>query len=63
MIYHGVIEQRARASGIGDDQGVLGEGAQDSTEVIEKFEGLVAGVDDGRYDIQVLQSVDIDAGG
>jgi len=40
MVYHGVIEQWARASGIGDDEGVLGEGAQDS-EVIEKCEGLV----------------------
>jgi len=63
MIYLGVIEQWARASGISDDEGVLGEGAQDSKGVIEEFEGLVTGVDNGRCDLQVLQAIDIDVGG
>jgi len=62
MIYHGTIEQWARAGGIGDDEGVLGEGVQDSTGVVEEFEGLVTGVNNGRCDLQVLQSIDIDAG-
>jgi len=63
MIYHGAVEQWARASGISDDEGVLGEGVQDSTGVIEEFEGLVTGVDDGRCDLQVLQSINIDTEG
>ena len=56
-------ERWARTGGIGDGEGVLGEGAQNSTGVVEKFEGLVTGVGDGRGDLQVLQSIDIDVGG
>jgi len=43
--------------------GVFGKGVQDSTGVVEEFEGLVASVNDGRCDLQVLQSIDIDVGG
>jgi len=64
MIYHGAVKPwAARASGVGDDEGVFGKGVQDSTGVVEEFEGLVTGIDDGRCDLQVLQSVDIDVGG
>ena len=63
VIYPGTNELRARASGIGDAERVLGEGVQDTTGVIEELEGLVAGVDDGRGDPQVLQSVYIGVGG
>jgi len=52
----------ARASEVGDNEGVLGKGVQDSTGVVEEFEGLVASVHDGRCDLQVLHSIDIDAG-
>ena len=62
VIYLGTIELRARASGISDAEGVLGEGVQDSTGIVEKFEGLVTGVEDGRGDHQVLQSVDMGGG-
>jgi len=59
MIYHGTVKPWvARASGAGDNEGVLGKGVQDSTGVVEEFEGLVASVDDGRCDLQVH----IDAG-
>jgi len=64
MIYHGAVKPwAARASEVGDNKGVLGKGVQDSTGVIEEFEGLVASVDDGRCDLQVPQSIDIDVGG
>jgi len=64
MIYHGAVKPwAAGASGVGDDEGVFGKGVQDSTGVVEEFEGLVASIDDGRCDLQVLQSVDIDVGG
>ena len=63
MIYPGANERRARANGIGNAEGVLGEGVQGTTGVIEEFEGLVTGVDDGRGDPQVLQSVHIGVGG
>jgi len=63
IIYLGAVEQRARASGISDDEGVLGEGAQGSAGVVEEFEGLVTGVNNGRCDLHVLQSIDIDIGG
>jgi len=53
------VEQGAGASGIGDTEGVLGEGVQDSTGIVEEFEGLVAGVGDDRGDLQVLQPVDL----
>jgi len=62
MIYHGTAKQCARASGISDDEGVLGEGVQDSTGVIEECEGLVTGVGNGCCDLQVLRSIDIDTG-
>jgi len=64
MIYLGAVEPwAARAIGVGDNEGFLGKGVQDSAGVIEEFEGLVTGVDSGRYNLQVLQSIDIDAGG
>jgi len=56
-------EGRTRAKGIGDGEGILGEGVQDSTGIVEKFEGLVTGIGDGRGDLQVLQSVNVDVGG
>jgi len=63
MIYLGTGEQWARANGIDDNEGVLGEGAQDSTGIVEEFEGLVTGVNNGCCDLQVFQSIDIDVGG
>ena len=59
---HWAIEQGARASGIDDSEGVLGEGTQDPTGIFEKFEGLATGVGGGRGDLQVLQSVDLNVG-
>jgi len=52
-IYLGTIERGARASGISDAETVLGEGVQDSTGLVEKFEGLVTGVGNSRGDLQV----------
>ena len=63
VIHLGTFERRARASGISDAEGVLGEGVQNSTGIVEEFEGLVTGVDDGRGNLQVLQSIDFDTGG
>ena len=63
VAYLGPIERWARASGVGDDKGVLREGAQDSTRIVEEFEGTVTGVGDGRCNLQVLQSIDVDVGG
>jgi len=63
VIYLGTVERRAGASGIGDAEGVLGEGVQDPTRVFEELEGLVTGVGDGRGDLQVPQSIDLAAGG
>ena len=63
VTYLGAIERRARASAIGDCEGVLGEGVQDSTRIVEEFEGLVTGVQDGHCDLQILQSVDLCVGG
>ena len=63
MVYLCTRERRARASGIGDGEGVLGEGVQDTTGVVEEFEGLVTSVDDGRGDLEVLQPIDIEVGG
>ena len=54
------VERGVRASGIGDGEAIFGERAQDSTGIVEKLEGLVAGVEDGRGDLQVLQSFDLD---
>ena len=61
-IYLSTAERGVRASGICDDEAMFGEGAQDSTGIIEKFEGLIASVEDGHRDLQVLQSVDLDVG-
>lgn len=61
--YLGTVERRARASGVGDAEAVLGEGVQDSAGVIEEFKGLVTAVGDGRGDLQVLQSIDLKVGG
>ena len=63
VIYLGTVERGARSSGVYDAEAVFGEGAQDSTRIIKEFEGLIAGVDNGRGDLQVLQSVDLDLGG
>ena len=63
MVYLGADERRARTNGISNAEGVLREGVQDSTGIVEEFEGLVAGVDDGRGDPQVFQPVDIGVGG
>jgi len=65
MIYLGAVKQRvARASGVGDNEGFLGKGVQDSAGVVEEFEGLVTSVDDGCCDLEVLQTiVIIDVGG
>ena len=49
-----------RPSGVGDVETILRKGVQDSAGVVKQFEGLVAGVGDGRGDLQVFQSVDLD---
>ena len=61
-IYLSTAERGVRAGGICDDEAMFGEGAQDSTGIIEKFEGLIASVEDGHRDLQVLQSIDLDVG-
>ena len=63
VIHLGAFERRARTQGIGDSEGVFGEGAQGPTGIIQKLESLVAGVGDGCSDPQVLQSIDVDVGG
>ena len=63
VIYLGAVERGMSPIGIGNDEGVLGERAQDSTRIVEKFEDLVASVDDGHGNLQVPQSVDLDIGG
>lgn len=63
MAHWGAAERKARARGIGDCEGVPGEGAQNSMGVIEEFEGLLTGVGDGRDDLQAVQPVDVDVGG
>lgn len=61
-IYHAANKRWTEASGIGDVEAVLGEVVQDPTRVVEEFDGLITGIDDGRGDLQVRQSVDIDVG-
>lgn len=61
-IYLGAIKRGAKTGGIGDDETVFGKGAQDSTRIVEKFKGLVTGVEDGHGNPQVFQSVDLDVG-
>ena len=56
------VERGSRASAIGDAEGVFGEGAQDATGIVEEFESLVAGVGNGRGNLQVFQSIDLDVG-
>jgi len=63
VVYLGAIERRARASGVGDREGVLGEGVQGATGIIEKLESLIPDVNNSRGDLQVLQSFDVDVGG
>ena len=63
LTYLGAVEHGARTDIIGDHEGVLGEGVQDSTRIVKEFEGLVAGVDDGRGDLQVVQSIDLEVFG
>ena len=62
VIYLGTGEQGVRASGIGDTEGVPREGAQDAMGIVEKFEGLIAGVGDGRGDLQVFYTINIGVG-
>ena len=62
-MYLGTFEHRARASTIGNAEGVLGEGVQNSTGIVEEFESLVTSVEDCRGDLQVLQSINVDTGG
>ena len=62
-IHLGTFERRARTRYVGDGEGILGEGVQGPTGIVEKLEDLVTGVGDGRGDLQVLQSIDVDVGG
>jgi len=62
VIYLGTVERRSRARGVGNVEGVLGEGVQDPTRVVEEFESHVTDVGDGSCDLQVLQSIDVDVG-
>jgi len=63
VIHLGTVEQRARASGIGDGEGVVWEGTQDPTGIVEEFDGPVTSVGDSCGDPQVLQPVDMEVGG
>ena len=63
MVYLGPIKRRTGASGVGDDEGVLGEGTQDSPGILEESECPITGVCDGSCNLQVLQSIDISVGG
>lgn len=47
------VERRLGPTGIGDGEGILGEGVQGSAWIIEQFEGLDASVHDRRGDLQV----------
>ena len=62
VIYLGAVKRRGRASRIRDDESILREGAQDTTGIVEEFEGLVAGVGDSRGDLQVFQPINVDVG-
>lgn len=62
MIYLCAVERWARASEVGNIEGVLGEGVQDSTRIVEKFDSPITDVGDGCCDFQVLQSNDVDVG-
>lgn len=53
VIYLCTVEQRARTGSTGDAERVLVEGVQDSTWIVEEFEGLVTGVSNGCGDFQV----------
>ena len=61
--HRGTVERHARARGIRDGEGILREGVQDSTGVVEEFEGLSASVGDCRDNLQILQSIGIGIGG
>ena len=56
-------ERQMGATGIGDGEGTLGEEVQDSTGIVEEFEGLTTGVDDGGSDLELLQFIDTDVRG
>ena len=58
----GAVERRARASGVGNDEAVLGESVQDSTRIVEELESPVTGVDDGCCNLQVLQPLTLMSG-
>lgn len=61
-IYHHPHERRARASGTSYSEGVRRVGAQDTTGIVEDFEGVVTGVGESRGDLDVSYPVDIDVG-
>ena len=60
VVYLGTIEQGVGTIGIGDSEGVLREGAQDPTRIIEEFYGFVASIDDHCCDLGILDSIDLD---
>jgi len=62
VIYLGAVERRARASEVGNVEGVLREGVQDPTRIVEELESPFTGVGDGCGDLQILQSTDVDVG-
>lgn len=62
VVHLHIAERRAGATGIGDGESVIVEGAQGSTRVAEGFEDVVASVDDGGSAVEVSQ-IDIDVGG
>ena len=51
VIYLGTVERGARTIGIGDGEAVVGEGAQNSTRIVEEFQGFVAGVEHNHSDL------------
>ena len=63
VIHPGTYERRVRASGIGDGEGVLGEGMQDPAGIFQEFDCLAPSVDNGRNDLHVLRSIVLQAEG
>lgn len=58
-VHRVTAKRRAKARGIGDGDGAPVGGIQDSTGVVEGFEGPATGVDNGSDDLQILQSIDV----
>ena len=51
VIYLGTVERRARPSGVCNNEGVLGEGVQGPTRIVEELKSPTTGVGDGCCDL------------